>query len=277
MIDAHHHLWDPDRFHYPWLEQQERAAPIRRRVDVEELRAVTAGHGVEGTVVIQARAALEETRTLLAIAAANPLVVGVVGWADLTDPALGDTLAGLRGEPGGDRLCGIRIELDQLEPDWLARPDVVRGLRTLAAADLTYDALAGARELDAVAVAARAVPDLRVVVDHLGKPDVEAGRDESWAAAMRTLGALPNVWCKVSAGWPPFESGRAEGMAPWVAQVREWFGDGRLIFGSDWPVCTLRAPYDAVLGFWQELLADLSPADHEATFAGNARAIYRLR
>lgn len=275
MIDAHHHLWDPTRFHYPWLDR-EQAAPIRRRFDAADLHAVTEGHQVEGTVVIEARGSLEETRTLMAIANADGLVAAVVGWADLTDPALGDVLAGLRAEPGGDRMVGIRVELEAYEPEWLARPDVQLGLRTLAAQGLAYDLLAGARELPAAVEAARAVPELTVVIDHLGKPAMASGEDEQWAVSMEALAALPNVWCKVSGSYPAMLRTRPEALAAVLAGVREWFGDGRLVFGSDWPVSTLAAPYADIVRGWQELLADLSPADREATFGGNARRVYRL-
>ncbi len=276
MIDAHHHLWDPDQAHYPWLER-EQAAPVRRRFDIGDLRAVTAGHDVEGTVVIEARHSLDETRSLMRVAAAGDLVARVVGWVNLTDPALDDVLGELRSEPGGDRLAGIRVELDAHERDWLARPDVLRGLHTLAAAGLAYDVLADASQLEAAVKAARAVPELTVVVDHLGKPNVAAGEDRPWAASMAALGELPNVWCKVSGGSAAAIMSRdPEAMRRLVAGVRDWFGDGRLVFGSDWPVCTLSAPYGDVLARWQELLADLSEADREATFRGNARRVYRM-
>lgn len=276
MIDAHHHLWDPGQAHYPWLDR-EPAAPIRHRFDAADLDRVTAGHGVEGTVVIEARHSLDETRTLMEIAARqDTLVAGVVGWVDLTDPALEETLAGLRAEPGGARLAGIRVELYSHPSDWLATPEVLRGLRTLAAAGLAYDVLAGAAELETAARAAAAVPELTFVVDHLGGPDVTGGEDPRWAAAMKALGAFPNVWCKVSGGFAPFRTGSSEGMKPFVGVVREAFGDTRLLFGSDWPVCTLTAPYEVVVRCWQELLADLAPADHEATFGGNARRVYGL-
>ena len=276
MIDAHHHLWDPSQARYPWLERHQ-AAPLRRRFDIDDLRQVTAGHDVEGTVVIEARHSLDETRSLMAVAEAGDLVSSVVGWVDLTDPALPDVLAKLRSEPGGDRLVGIRVELDEQEPDWLARSDVLRGLRTLAAAGLAYDVLADAGQLSAAVAAARAVPELTVIVNHLGKPNLVDGEDRPWAASMAALGALPNVWCKVSGGSAARIMSRdPDAMVRLVAGIREWFGDHRLVFGSDWPVCTLSASYDEVLRRWQELLADLSPADREATFGGNARRIYRL-
>lgn len=276
MIDAHHHLWDPSRARYPWLER-EPAAPLRRRFDIADLRAVTAGHDVEATVVIEARHSLDETRSLMEIASAGDLVSRVVGWADLTDPALGDVLAQLRSERGGDRLAGIRVELDAHEPDWLARPDVLRGLRTLAAAGLAYDVLADASQLGAAVTAARAVPELTVIIDHLGKPDLATGEDRAWAESMAALGALPNVWCKVSGGSAARLMVRdPDAIKRVVAGVREWFGDTRLVFGSDWPVCTLSASYDETLRRWQELLADLAPPDREATFRGNAQRVYRL-
>jgi len=199
-----------------------------------------------------------------------------VGWVDLTDPALEEVLARLHTEPGGARLAGIRVELEAHEPDWLARPEVTRGLRTLAAAGLSYDLLAGARELPAAVTAARAVPELTIVIDHLGKPDVAAGKDEIWASSMAELAALPNVWCKVSGSFPAAYRTRRELLAPFLAHVRESFGDGRLVFGSDWPVSTLAAPYSEIVSGWEELLADLAPGDRETTFSGNARRVYRL-
>lgn len=266
-VDAHHHLWDPDRFHYPWLDRPE-AAPVRRRFGPEDLAPLLAGQGVRRTVVIEARPSLDETRELLAIARSTEFVAGVVGWVDLRDPALSETLAGLRAEPDGSRLVGIRHQLPLEEPGWMALPDVVRGLRALAGAGLAYDVLAGPRELPAALSAVRQVPELTFVVDHLGGDPT----DEGWAGPMAELASLPNVVCKVSGGWGALLEAGAPRLAPYVERLRDWFGEERLIFGSDWPVCTLTAPYDEVVGGWRTLLTGVAPG----VFGANAVRAYRL-
>ena len=139
IIDAHHHVWDLAVRDQPWIAGQEMAA-IRRTFTVDDLRPAARAAGVGATVVVQTVTVAEETPELLALAAADPLVAGVVGWTDLTSPAVSDELARLAGGPGGGRLAGVRHQVQsEPDPDWLRRPDVIRGLRAVAAAGLAYD------------------------------------------------------------------------------------------------------------------------------------------
>jgi L-fuconolactonase len=142
IIDAHHHLWDPEVREYGWLAG-DALAPIRRPYRVDDLRTKAKESGVDGTVLVQTVSDIAETVDFLAVADANrDLILGVVGWLDLTAPDVAGTIAALRAEPGGDRLVGIRHQAqDEEDPAWLARPDVLRGLAAIADAGLVYDLL----------------------------------------------------------------------------------------------------------------------------------------
>ena len=132
--------------------------------------------GVDATVLVQARSSAEESREFLATAAGSALIAGVVGWVDLTRPGVGDELAALRDGPGGDRLVGIRHQVhDEPDPDWLLRPDVVRGLARRRRAGLVYDLLVRTRELPAALEIVAPLPELRFVIDHLAKPPIRDG------------------------------------------------------------------------------------------------------
>ncbi len=278
LVDAHHHLLDPAVREYPWMVGP--AAALRRRHAVDELRREAEAVGVGRTVLVQTVADLAETREFLAVAdGGGGPVAGVVGWVDLTAPDLAETLAELRAAPGGERLVGMRHQVhDEPDPDWLTRPDVLRGLATLAEHGLAYDLLIRVRELPAALRAARSVESLRFVVDHAAKPDIAGGDVRPWADGMAELAALPNVTCKLSglvteASWSTWT---AADLHPYVTELLESFGPARLLFGSDWPVCTLAATYSEVLDAARRCLLALSPAESAAVFGGNAVDVYRL-
>ena len=277
IVDAHHHFWDPARADYPWLTDE--LAAIRRAFTPDDLGPLLAATGVDATVLVQTRSSLEETREFLATAAATPFIRGVVGWVDLTDPAIGDALADLREGLGGDRLVGIRHQVhDEPDPDWLLRGDVLRGIRAVGDAGLVYDLLVRSRELPAALGSVRALPGTRFVIDHLAKPPIKDGVLQPWADLMRPFGALPNAWCKVSgmvteADW---RSWQPTDLEPYVGHVLDVFGADRLLFGSDWPVCLLAASYQQVFDATRAALGELSASEQAAIFGGNATSVYRL-
>ena len=231
IVDAHQHFWDPASAEYPWMTDE--VAVLRRRFGPDDLEPLLREHGVAGTVVVQARHSLDETRELLAIAAATPFVVGVVGWLDLT----GHVEEQL-GELGGT-LVGVR-HLVHDEPDgaWLLREDVQRGLAAVGEAGLAYDLLVRTRELPAAVETVRRHPGTKFVLDHAGKRPHE---DESWERHVRALADLPNVACKLSGLLTEQKP------AATAAQALEWFGPERCMFGSDWPVCLLAGNYGDAL------------------------------
>jgi L-fuconolactonase len=278
-VDAHHHLWDPGRRAYPWMDES--VAAIRRPFGVADLDAAAGPEGFEATIAVQAVSSLEETEELLDVAATSGRVAGVVGWIDLADPEVAATLAALRDRPGGRALVGVRHQVhDEPDPDWLLRDRVLDGLATVAAAGLVYDLLVRERELPAARVVAERLPELTLVVDHLAKPRIREGAIEPWAGDLAALARHPNVACKVSglvteADWTAWTPAQ---LVPYVAHATEVFGPERLLFGSDWPVCLLAAGYAEVVAAASEALdrAGLSPAEREAVFGANAHRLYRL-
>jgi L-fuconolactonase len=277
IVDAHQHFWDPARAEYPWMTVD--MGSIRRRFGPEDLAPLVARTGVDGTILVQVQASINETREFLAIAAATPLVAGVVGWVDLAAAGVPDAIASLRSGPGGERLVGLRHQVhDEPDPLWLSRPDVRRGLAAVDRAGLAYDLLVRPRELPAALEAVRALPDVRFVIDHLGKPSIRDRQLQPWADLIAPFGALPNVWCKMSGLVTEAEWGtwQPEDIGPFVDHALEVFGPERLLFGSDWPVCLLAATYDQVLELAERSLAHLDAVGRAAVFGGNAVAAYRL-
>jgi predicted TIM-barrel fold metal-dependent hydrolase len=191
IVDAHHHVWDLAVRDQDWITGPE-LAPLRRDFSLADLEPEARAAGVTATVLVQTVTVAEETPELLALAAGSDLVAGVVGWTDLTSPEVADTLDGLREGPGGERLVGIRHQV-QGEPDprWLTRPDVLRGLAAVADAGLVHDLLVKPHQLPAAVEAARRLPRLTFVLDHLAKPPVASGGLEPWAGWIRRLAALP--------------------------------------------------------------------------------------
>jgi L-fuconolactonase len=277
IIDAHHHVWDLAVRDQPWISGPE-LAPIRRSFAVDDLRPAAEAAGVRATVVVQTVDVAPETPEMLALAAADPLVAGVVGWTDLTSPAVADQLAALLAGPGGGYLVGIRHQVQsEPDPDWLRRPDVLRGLRAVGDAGLCYDLVLRPHQLAAAAYAAAAVPGLTLVLDHAGKPEVTGPDLAQWAAAVRALAALPNTACKLSGLVTEAPPGTpAAAFRPVADTVLDAFGPDRVMFGSDWPVCLLASDYAGVLALARELTDGLSEPEQAAVFSGTAAQVYRL-
>ncbi|RVU22794.1 amidohydrolase [Streptomyces antnestii] len=278
VVDAHHHVWDLSVRDQDWITG-EQLAPIRRNFTLGDLAPLAHKSGVTATVLVQTVTVEEETPEFLALADGHELVAGVVGWADLTRPDIAETLARLAALPGGRYLKGIRHQVQgEPDPEWLLRPDVLRGLAAVADAGLVYDLVVLPHQLPACAGAAAALPGLTFVLDHCGKPPVASGAVEPWAGSLRALAALPNTVCKLSglvteadpATWTP------DVLRPYADTVLEAFGPGRVMFGSDWPVCTLAATYEQVTQAAQELTGSLTAGEREAVFGGTATRVYRL-
>jgi predicted TIM-barrel fold metal-dependent hydrolase len=283
LVDAHHHLWDLTRRPQPWLEEPAHA-PIRHSYGPDDLRAAAsrtiAGRRLGTSVVVQCVTSVPETEELLALAGTDPLIGAVVGWADLTDPALGDVLDRLREGPGGSYLRALRhIVQAETDPWWLQRPDAERGLRALAERGLGYDVLIRDHQLPQAIRLAERLPALRLVLDHAGKPPIAKGELADWQRLVRVLATHPQVMCKVSglvteadhASWTTADIRR-----PVWDVLLSAFGPDRLMFGSDWPVCVLAGGWDRWAATVEELLHDLSGDEQHAVLNGTATGFYRL-
>jgi L-fuconolactonase len=271
-VDAHFHLWRYDARELDWISDEMSA--LRRDFLAADAAREFADNGVRGGVAVQARASLAETDFLLAQRAASSAILGVVGWVDLCAPDVGTVLERYAG-----RLAGVR-HIVQAEPDddFLLRSDFQRGVALLDGAGMSYDLLIYPRQLPAACAFADRNPALRLVVDHLAKPSVKAGAMEPWARDFRALARRPHVFLKASglvteadwASWTPAQ------LRAYLDVAFEAFGAGRVMFGSDFPVCLLAASYKQVKAVVTDYVSALSEAERTSVLAENAVAFYRL-
>ncbi|MCX5494501.1 amidohydrolase family protein [Kaistia dalseonensis] len=279
VIDAHHHFWDPaSGGDYGWLSGP--FAPINRTFEPDDLRPALLQNGIDGTVLVQTWNDLGETRDFIRTAAATDFVAGVVGWIDLTDPDVGETIAALQATPEGKWLVGVRHLIQtENDPNWLLRGDVKRGLRAGGAAGLAYDLVPNLPQLPSCVQIVAALPEQRFVLDHIAKPEIRNGGFDEWAALMRGFRAeRGHVWCKLSgmvteANW---ESWTPADLKPYVLEVLDIFGVERCMFGTDWPVCLVAASYTRVVDALRECLVDLSSDEQDQIFSRSAIEAYRL-
>ena len=274
-IDAHQHFWNYDPREYQWID--ETMTPLRRDFLPADLQDELEREGFRGSVAVQARQSLQETRWLLELAAQSPFILGVVGWVELRSPQAGAHLKQLAQNP---KLVGIR-HIVQSEPDdrFLLQPDFLRGISLLAEFDLAYDILIYPKHLAVAAEFVRRFPEQRFVLDHLGKPEIKSGTINAWNKGMAELAAYPNVYCKLSglvteADWNRW---KPEDMRPYLDVAFERFGANRLLIGSDWPVCTLAGSYARVMGLVKDYLSEHSEQEREAILGGNAKRFWRLQ
>jgi L-fuconolactonase len=246
----------------------------------DELRPHLGRNAIDTTVVVQTLCRVEETTDLLAAAAREPLIGGVVGWVDLSSPSVSDRLVELIEGKGGDRLVAIR-HLVQSEPDprWLCREDVSQGIRAVSAANLVTEVVVRPWQLSSVFETVRDLDGVSFVLDHGGKPNVAAGSLPSWREDVSRIGKLPNVAVKLSG--LVTEAGHrtwtVDQLRPYCEVLLETFGTDRTMWGSDWPVCLLAASYDEVALAAEELTSHLSGTEKEAIFGATALQWYSMR
>jgi L-fuconolactonase len=271
-IDAHQHFWRYDAVEYEWIDES--MTPLRRDFLPEDLQNEMRGAGFEGSIAVQARQSLEETRWLLALADQHAFIAGVVGWVDLQSDALDGQIEALR----HPKLVGVRHVVQSEADGFLARPRFRRGIARLERHGLAYDILIYARQLREAIHFVSAFPDQRFVLDHLGKPDIRGGAYDPWRRDLDRLAALPNVWVKLSgmvteADWRRWT--RAE-LHRYVDAAFEAFGAERLMIGSDWPVCTVAGTYQQVMEVVTTALERRPSAERGAVLGGTAAKFWNL-
>ncbi len=285
-VDAHQHFWQIARGDYAWLRTDDPGvAPLVRDFMPDALAPLLRAHGVTRTVLVQATETAAETEFMLALAASHASVAGVVGWVDLARP---DAVATLERLAANDRLKGVRPMLQGLPADdWIVvapRPEAVRTLQRLG---LRFDALVKPRQLGPLARFARAWPGLPVVIDHAAKPPLASAWNDAamqaWRREMAALAALPHVACKISGLLtelsPADRTSRAQSidcLRPVIDALLGWFGPGRLMWGSDWPVLTLAGGYDDWVAVSDALLGPLSADERAQVLHGTARRFYGI-
>ncbi|MCP3917448.1 MAG: amidohydrolase family protein [bacterium] len=273
-IDAHQHFWTYEPVEYAWIGTGMEV--LARDYGPRDLEPHLTQFDMDGCVAVQASQSIDETRRLLAHAREHPFVRGVVGWADLCAGDVASQLAELARDP---RLVGLRhVVQDEPDDSFLMRPDFRAGVSELSALGLTYDILIYPRQLPAAIRFAAELPDQKLVLDHVAKPLVKDGVSEPWASEIRALAQHPHVHCKVSGmvteadwkAWKPTD------FVPYLDVVLDAFGAERLMFGSDWPVCLLAAPYADMAAVVTDWAARLTDGERAQLFGENAARFYGL-
>lgn len=279
ITDSHQHFWTRDVIAGLFESLQvplEDVKVIVRDFEPDDLKPWLDKLGISQTVVVQVNSTLENTHYFLDLADKYDWIGGVVGWVDLTDPAIGETLDQIQ----HPKLVGFRHQWHD-EPDaaWNVLPEVLRGLRELAKRGLRYDLLVMPREWEYIPQVAEAVPELPLVIDHIAKPKIVEGQFDDWVEAMKVAASIPRMHIKLSGmvteadwnAWKPSD------LRPYIDKAIELFGVERVMYGSDWPVCLLAADsYEQVFEALNKNLASLNEQEKAMVLGETARRFYGI-
>lgn len=273
-VDAHQHFWRVARGDYPWLTPA--LTPLYRDFEPADLAPLLEVAGIDATVLVQAAPTGAETRFMLDIAAETGWIAGVVGWIDFEASAAADDILRLAEHP---KLVGIRPMIQDIpDDDWVLKREFDPAFAAVEESRLVFDALVHPRHLKNLLKRLERHPRLRAVIDHCAKPFIRDGVLEPWASDMAMLARETSALCKVSGlVTEAAKNWRTADLRPYFDRVLEAFGADRLVWGSDWPVCTLAASYNEWHRAARELASGLSDAEHDALFGGNAVKLYGLK
>lgn len=273
-IDAHHHFWQYDPVRHDWISEEMQA--IRRNFLPADLKPLLDKAQIDGTVYVQVDQTEAETNWMLEHADQHDFIQGVVGWVDLQSRDVEDRLAYFSQFP---KLKGFRhIVQGESDKRFLLRPAFMKGIGFLSKFQFTYDILVYPEHLPVVKDFVKKFPDQLFVLDHLAKPFIRKGELQPWQNDIKALAAFDNVCCKVSgmvteADWKLWKPGD---LAPYLQTVLDCFGPGRLLYGSDWPVCLVAASYEKQLRVVDDFISGFSIHEREAIMGHNAMRFYHL-
>ncbi len=280
IIDAHHHFWDPSRGDYAWMAQLDARGreTLLRPMLPAVLAPLLAQNGVARTIAVQAASTVEESEYLLALAEQAGFVAGVVCWADFDDPGFERQLDRWQRSP---KFVGVRPMIQDIEdPLWQRRPRVRQAFACLEERGVCFDFLIKPPQLPETLRTLDERPRLRAVIDHLAKPYIARGEIHPWLEQLQAVAGHENVYCKLSGMVTEADhrNFHPRDLLPYVAAAVHAFGPERLMFGSDWPVCTLVASYHQVLSALLQCLRELAlpEAALARIFSGTAARFYRV-
>jgi L-fucono-1,5-lactonase len=275
VVDAHQHFWDVRRFKYWWLTPERKV--LHRNFLPEDLKPLLGQTDVQLTVAVQAHPSLAEAYWLLELASANDFMAGVVGWVDLAGHNVGKDLDKLQRYP---KFKGIRHPIEA-EPndEWMLRTDVLEGLGELERRGIPFDLIIHPRHLKYLPRLREKCPRLKLVIDHIALPPIAEKKMDGWDRDIEMVAQLPDVWCKLSgmihqAGpkdWKPSD------LKPYVDHVVKQFGYDRLMFGTDWPICTLAVSYQQVIDALRVVLGPIRKEDASRVWGRSAQRFYDIR
>ena len=273
-LDSHQHFWHYNPTEHVWMT--DRMTVLKRDFLPGELQPLLASSGFDGSIAVQARQNLEETRWLLELAASHPFIKGVVGWVDLRSPDLPAQLERFSKHP---KLVGVRhVVHDEPDDEFMLGPDFRRGIASLAEFGLTYDLLLFPKHLPVAVKLVEEFPGQPFVLDHIAKPGIAEGRISPWRENLQLLAEFPHVCCKLSgmvteAKWHHWQE---RDFHPYLEIVIAAFGPERVMIGSDWPVCTLSGDYLSTLHIVTDYVRRFSPEVQAAILGANCARFYGI-
>jgi L-fuconolactonase len=274
-IDAHLHVWQPDRLVYPWLAGEPALNKPYLPVDLD-----TGGHRVAAAVMVEAgrrpEQTLDEVEFVEELTAAGPPIVAMVAHASLERGA--DARGELAALSRHALVTGVRRNIQDEAARFAVADSFAAGVRLLADHGFPFDLCVRHRQLAEVTELVSRIPEVTFVLDHLGKPAVAEERQDRWREDIRRLAGYPNVVCKLSGLTTEANHARwtASDVLPYLRHALAEFGADRCMFGSDWPVATLATSYSGWIDVVGQALLDLPAAERDAVTAGTARRVYQL-
>jgi L-fuconolactonase len=277
MIDSHHHFWWTAKHSYHWPDPV--GDRFARDFTPDDLRPELERCGIKGTVLVQVLHQVGgETEECLDISQQVNFVRGVVGWVPLADPdATGHALERLR-ERG--KLVGVRhLISNEPDPRWLLQDNVIESLKLLAAAKLVFDAIpVNPAQFESVLTVAQRLPELKIVINHLGRPPIPEQGWEPWATQIARAAEHRNTAMKLSIGLDIIMRWRwsTEAIKRYCDHVIDLFSPNRVMAASNWPVILLGASYDETWKGITGLLAGLSADEQRTVLGDTAQRVYGL-
>jgi L-fuconolactonase len=274
LIDAHQHFWHYDPAKHIWMTPE--MGVLKTDFLPTDLKPLLDNCGLTGCVAVQANQAEVENEFLLSLAQQHDFIKGIVGWVDLQAENVESRLDFYTQFP---TIKGFRHVIhDEPDHDFMLRAAFLRGISFLKKYDYTYDILIFPEHLPNTLKLVQAFPDQPFVIDHIAKPSIKTGSIKRWQQQLKAIAEYENVQCKISgmvteADWKKWQPAD---FTPYIETVVELFGTGRIMYGSDWPVCTLAASYDNMFSIVKNCFSTFSKDEQQKFFGENATRFYDL-
>lgn len=278
IVDSHVHLYDPARFSYPWMDG---VPQLKTKHETAEYDTAREGIEVDRIVFLEVDVRpdqrIAEAAYVQELAEADPRIQAIVASAAIeTGGAVRDEIEPMLANPA---MRGIRrLIQNERDVEFCSRPGFIEGVRVLAEYGLSFDLCIFHHQFEAMLKLVKACPDVRFVLDHIGKPGIRDRLRDPWMNHMRELARMPNTWCKISgvtteadhAGWT------RDDIEPYIAHAIECFGFDRCMFGGDWPVCELASSYRRWIDTVDGILSGSTEEELRKIYRDTATQFYRL-
>jgi len=271
-IDSHQHFWRYNNVDFGWIN--DKMSILKRDFLPDDLFKELQSINFDGSIAVQARQNLDETKWLLDLANSNQFIKGIVGWVELCSPNIDEQLNEFS---KNNKLMGVRhVVHDEQDDNFMARKDFQNGISLLEKYNLTYDLLLFPKHLELAADLVNEFPNQKFVLDHISKPLIKDQIHSPWDKSIRKLAQNPNVFCKLSgmvteANWTSWE---ASDFKYYLDIVFECFGVDRLMIGSDWPVCKLTGTYNKTMSLVFEYIKKFNEDVQSNILGENCRKFY---